>query len=262
MATVDGKQQGLVPTHKEDFLDQDPDIRGQKYVCLSFLSPEQVLMSKDTFFLSKFLVHLRDDVLLLLNNIRDKFADQREIVDMVRNITERYEYLQKPEALHEQFGLFKGQNSEALESEFYEKNNFQTSMRGIKVRGSYESLKEAQMRAEAIKRFDSKFDVYVAQVGCWCPWSPYSGEIQDQEYAEAQLNTLMKKYKENVTLQAETYEQRKQWMVEQNKKQALEEEGADGAAAAEEAAAGAADDSTNQRLMEGEDPWLARRGQS
>jgi hypothetical protein len=38
------------------FLESDPEIRGQKYVCLSFLTPNRgVLRNKDTFFFSKFL---------------------------------------------------------------------------------------------------------------------------------------------------------------------------------------------------------------
>jgi hypothetical protein len=34
-------------------------------------------------------------------------------------------------------------------------------------------------------------------VGKWLPWDPSPSAIPDQEYAEDQLNTLMKKYKEN-----------------------------------------------------------------
>ena len=31
---------------KKDFLETDPCIRGQNYVCVSFVSPEQVLKNK------------------------------------------------------------------------------------------------------------------------------------------------------------------------------------------------------------------------
>jgi hypothetical protein len=34
-------------------------------------------------------------------------------------------------------------------------------------------------------------------VGKWLPWDPKPHQVQDQEYAEDQLNTLMKTYKEN-----------------------------------------------------------------
>ena len=40
---------------KEDFLEEDPEIRSQKFVLLSFLSPENVLENKDQFFFGEFL---------------------------------------------------------------------------------------------------------------------------------------------------------------------------------------------------------------
>ena len=43
------------PTVVEDFLDEDADISGQRYVLLSFTSPEKVLEKKELFFFKKFL---------------------------------------------------------------------------------------------------------------------------------------------------------------------------------------------------------------
>ena len=48
-------------------------------------------------------------------------------------------------------------------------------------------------------------------MGKWIPWDPNPNDIADQEYAEDQLNTLMKKYKENE-------EAREQFHTEQRKK--------------------------------------------
>ena len=42
-------------TVREDFLDEDVEIPGQKVVLLSFLSPEKVLAKKDVFFFDAFL---------------------------------------------------------------------------------------------------------------------------------------------------------------------------------------------------------------
>ena len=41
-------------TEKEDFLEEDQEIPGQKFCLLSFLSPEKVLASKDSFLFSTF----------------------------------------------------------------------------------------------------------------------------------------------------------------------------------------------------------------
>lgn len=42
-------------TPREDFLDEDPEISGQKVCLISFLSPEKVIAKKDLFFFQSFL---------------------------------------------------------------------------------------------------------------------------------------------------------------------------------------------------------------
>ena len=64
-----------------------------------------------------------------------------------------------------------------------------------------------------------KFNIFVAQVGVWCPWSPNPEEIQEQEYAETQLNTLMKGYRENMELRDQFYEQRKEEKIKEAQEQ-------------------------------------------
>jgi hypothetical protein len=56
---------------------------------------------------------------------------------------------------------------------------------------------------------DPSFNVFVGQVGFWLPWDPAPSEIQNQEYAEDQLNTLMKNYKENEVKKDEFFEEQK-----------------------------------------------------
>ena len=91
-------------------------------------------------------------------------------------------------------------------------------MRGIKVRGVFDTIEEAKLRSEFIKKSDSKFDIFIAQVGCWCPWSPNPNDLQDQEFAETQLNTLMKQYKQNMDAKDELFEARKNSQIEISKK--------------------------------------------
>lgn len=196
------------PVAVEDTLDSDPPIRGQNFVCLSFISPEDVITKKEVYFFNKFLSDFSSDTKELFDNLVEKFKDNQELRDMFVNLQSRYDYLFTPEKLQESFTYYKATNSDALEKEYLEKNAFQTTMRGIKVRGVYETLPEAQKRASVLKDVDGKFDVYVASVGCWCPWSPNPEEIQEQEYAETELNTLMKNYKENVTKRQIFHQQR------------------------------------------------------
>jgi hypothetical protein len=61
-----------------------------------------------------------------------------------------------------------------------------------------------------LKKIDNKFNIYIAQVGCWCPWSPNPECLDNQEYSETQLNTLMKEYKNNMDNRDIVFENRKQ----------------------------------------------------
>lgn len=206
-----------VPVKEHDYLEQDQEIRGQKYVCLSFLSPEDVIKNKEAFLFSKFLNSFSTELAQFFESLSNKFKDDKETSDMMHLIKERYDYLLNSDSMNAEYGFFKESNGSQLESEYYEENKFQTSIRGIKVRGTYESIPEAKHRAEQIKKFDKNFDVYVAEVGCWCPWSPNVEDIQNQEFSETQLNTLMKKYKENQEVKDEIYLQRQSDLMKKAK---------------------------------------------
>jgi hypothetical protein len=100
----------------------------------------------------------------------------------------------KLKSLYEDF-LFT--NREKLEESFYIKNEFRTSVRGLKIRGVYGSNEEAVARSKKLQRNDTLHNIFVGEVGKWLPWDPAPADVADQEYAEEKLNTLMKKYKEN-----------------------------------------------------------------
>jgi hypothetical protein len=180
---------------KEDFLEVDSRIPGQNYCCLSFLSPEKVIKNKEVFFVTKFLHHVFNDKEQYTEDIRKKLADNK-------NITYKY--------INELYLDWKFNKLTEMELEFSEMNDYQTSMRGIKVRGTYETQKEAKKRADILRKKDPNFSVFVAQVGYWLPWDPEPSEIEEQEYQESELNELMKKYKENIDNRDFIYEKDKQ----------------------------------------------------
>lgn len=196
----------LVSTKDVDYLDEDKPLRGQNYVCLSFVSPEDVLIDKEIYFFSKFTEAFSSQLTELFNGLKNKYPDDESLIETVR---ENHSHLFNVKELQDQYKFYKGLNSEILEKDFLQINDFKTSMRGIKVRGVFDTLKEAQTRAEVLKRMGDKFDIYVAQVGCWCPWSPNPEDLENQEYSETTLNTLMKKYKENQQSKDEIYQERK-----------------------------------------------------
>jgi hypothetical protein len=196
----------LVSTKETDYLDEDAPIRGQNYVCLSFLSPEEVLRNKEAWIFERYMSAVGNELKTMLDTLSAKYPEDKGIFT---TLLENYNYLYTPDLMQDHYRFFKQFHGEKLETEFHELNQFQTTVRGIKVRGVYDTIKEAQHRAELLKKKGDKFDIFIGQVGVWCPWSPNPNEIQEQEYAETQLNTVMKQYKENMELKDLAFEERK-----------------------------------------------------
>ena len=196
----------LVPCSQEDYLDTDPTLRGQNFVCLSFLSPEDVIVKKEHYFFEKFIENFTTETKELFDGLAERYPKD---VDNLRMLKEKYSYLFSSGLIGEEYNYFVGAHGEEMQKRFDEKNNFQTSVRGIKVRGVFDTMREAQVRSEVLKKLDGKFHVYVAEVGAWCPWSPNPEHIQDQEFAETELNTMMKHYKDNQIKKDIFYEDRK-----------------------------------------------------
>ena len=133
-----------------DFLEVDNPIGGQSYTCLSFISPETVIKEKNLQFMNKFLKTIAKNYDLDTDTIVEKYKD--------------FLYI----------------NEDKLEEEYNHDNDFRTSVRGVKVRGVYSSLKEAQFRATKLQKLDPNFNVYVGQVGYWLPWDPRPDKIEGQ----------------------------------------------------------------------------------
>jgi len=211
----------LVSVAEADFLDQDPPLRGQNYVCLSFVSPEDVIKGKEVFFFEEFLKGLSDEMSQFFDNLKTKYPEDEGTLNVIK---ERYSYVFNRESINDEFQSFVGKNSSVLESEYHKRNDFRTSIRGIKVRGVFDTLREAEIRAQVLKKMDDKFNVYVAQVGCWCPWSPSPEDIEHQEFAETHLNTMMKQYKDNQDKKDAFYQERKRELQFKNLKTTITEE--------------------------------------
>ena len=88
-------------------------------------------------------------------------------------------------------------NQQTLEEAFFAKNEFRTTIRGLKVRGVTGTHGEAVAMSKKLQRNDTLHNIFVGEVGKWLPWDPKPHQVQEQEYAEDQLNTLMKGYKNN-----------------------------------------------------------------
>ena len=216
---------------KEDFLEEDPEIRSQKFVLLSFLSPENVLENKEQFFFGEFLKQYEIDykmrnletfLVSVVRGINDKLTQEADRlegagVDLsgaaalcrksrlnMAGILETYQgYVKENDAvikkttIKEAYDDFLFKNQTKLEETFFEKNEFRTTIRGLKVRGVTGTHGEAVAMSKKLQRSDPIHNIFLGEVGKWLPWDPKPHQIQEQEYAEDQLNTMMKRYKDN-----------------------------------------------------------------
>jgi len=208
-------EETLVSTNEVDYLDEDKPIRNQNYCLLSFLSPEDVLKNKEVYYFSKFTDSFSKDLDSLFSNLQNKYPDDTELFKSIRD---HHSYIFNSSDLNEQFKFFKSIKSTEVEADFHRENNFTTSIRGIKIRGVFDTIEEAKNRCEFLKKIDNKFDIFIGQVGCWCPFSPNPNDLENQEYSETQLNTLMKEYKKNMESKDEIFDKRRIDSINSSKK--------------------------------------------
>lgn len=163
----------------EDYLEEDKPIPGQKFVCLSFISPDKLIEDKKIYTFYKFLKSTNTDY--------DKTFEQ----------------------FKEDYFYYGEENETEIQEEFDSISDFKTSVRGVKVRGVYDNLRAANIRAKVLQKMDNSFHVFVGQVGFWLPWDPCANNIEEQEYLEEDLNKLVKEYDKNKTKKDMFYQEQK-----------------------------------------------------
>ena len=128
--------------------------------------------------------------------------------------------------LEDDYKTFTDKNEERLEDQFNNLYNFQTSTRGIKVRGSYPSQQEAELRCKMLREVDPHHDVYVGPVGIWMPFHPEAYKTGRVDYLEDELNQLMNEKQKNEQSAKQEFDKRvretKEKAMEDNKKKAME----------------------------------------
>jgi len=182
----------MTEEEKIDYLEVDEPIPGQNYVCLSFVSPETMIESKEAFKVAKFLQSI----------CKDRDMKYEKVMEQYKDFTYKYQ--------------------DELQKDFDQQNEFKTNIRGLKVRGTYNTKDEADKRAKKLQSLDSDFHVFVGQVGYWLPWDPCADKIEDEQYINSQLNDMMEKYKENCINKDIFYEEQKREKVKAAKEEALQ----------------------------------------
>jgi hypothetical protein len=236
----------------EDYLTEDPELTSQKIVLLSFLSPEKILKNKDIYMFQQFVkdygVQWKTSKLEAwlaeqVNSVNSKLealagkidcmpgvkdlsgadasSEIRKNLLRVEHLVEEFQqYVRKTtgeikeSTLQEDYDTFVFKNGGKLEEEFFKMNEYRTTIRGIKVRGVFASEGEAQIRAKRLQKADPNFNIYLGAVGKWMAWEPDPNKVTDSEYANDELNNLMKKYRENEENRDVFYNEQKKSRVE------------------------------------------------
>ena len=213
-----------------DLLEEDKPISGQKFACLSFVSPEHIIKQREQFFFEEFLkqwnykkstdvmLHFISFISYKYNLTFDKVnEDFQDFIKNEHNELTKYN-------VNDDFKTFVDNSEERLDAEFGEQHEFQTNVRGIKVRGVFASQKEAEMRCKLLREVDPNHDVYVGPVGMWVPFHPDAYKTGRVEYMEETLNQLMSEKKKNEDNAKKEFDKRvkeaKEKAIEENKKNA------------------------------------------
>lgn len=207
----------MTTTNNADYLKQDAPVRGQNYACVSFVSPENVIRSRDVYDMCAFVRDLGQDVVRLFETVENVSHHDLHVKETLALLRERHAYLTDEEEMQQQLELFRSKQADRLQKEFQAQNGPHTSTRGFKIRSVHDTLEEANISGRAISRNDPVHNVFVTSVGKWCPWDP-TGQTQDSEAALTEVNTLLHSYDQKVRQARDLYEHRKREKVEAAKR--------------------------------------------
>jgi hypothetical protein len=210
-----------------DLLDEDPIIAGQKFVCLSFISPEKILKQREIFLFEQFVKQWD------LTKSMEKFGDYLSFISYKYNlnieslISDFNDFAKEEELklkndsllIENDYKNFLDKQEDKMNEKFNKEHKFQTSVRGIKVRGSFSTQEEAEIKCKTLREVDPNHDIFVGPIGCWMPFDPNAHKTGRVEYMEEELNQLHKEKLKNETLAKQEFEQR----IKETKKKAIEE---------------------------------------
>jgi hypothetical protein len=216
---------GTVNPKYVDLCDEDPPIAGQKFACMSFVSPEKILKKREVYLFNQFIknwefsksmeryfefIHFiaykhNIKVDLLINDFNDFVKEESDKL--------------KASGIEDDYKNFLDKQEDKLNEQFNREHAFQTSVRGLKIRGVYNTQGEAEEKCKNLREGDSSHDIYVGPVGVWIPWDPDAYKTGRVEHMEEELNALHSEKVKNEALAKKEFEER----VRETKKKAIME---------------------------------------
>jgi len=223
---------GTINSKYIDLLDEDKSVAGQKFSCISFISPEKIIKQREMFEFEQFLKQWDMNKSLEKFNHFMSFLAYKYNLKMDDLTSDLQEFCKEEKdnlfltTLEDDYKTFIDANEERINEEFKKQHNFQTNVRGFKIRGSYPTQQEAELRCKMLREVDPNHDVYVGPVGTWIPFHPEAYKTGRVEYFEDELNQIMNEKEKNEKTAKVEFEKRvresKENAMEENKKKALE----------------------------------------
>ena len=211
-----------------DLLDEDTiTVAGQKFACISFISPEKILKKRESYLFDQFVKQWdmsksMEKFTEFVNFISYKYSLNAEnvIADFNEFIKEEESKIKADSTTVESdYKNFIDKDEERLNLQFNRENNFQTSVRGLKLRGSFATQEEAENQCKKIRERDPNHDIFVAPVGIWVPWDPDAYKTGRTEFMEEELNQLHQEKMKNEIKAKQEFDNR----VKDAKRKAIEE---------------------------------------
>lgn len=210
-----------------DLCDEDSPIAGQKFACMSFISPDKILKKREAYLFDQFVkqwdfAKSMSKYFDFLNFLAFKYHLKIEDVsaDFNEFIKEEETRLKADAALVEnEYKNFLEKNEDTLNEKFQREHAFQTSVRGLKIRGVFQTQDEAELRCKKLREVDPNHDIFVGPVGVWIPWDPDAYKTGRVEFMEEELNQLHREKLKNEEKAKQEFEAR----IKETKKKAIED---------------------------------------
>ena len=208
-----------------DLCDEDTPLAGQKFACMSFVSPEKILKKRETYLFDQFVkqwdfTKSMGKYFDFLNFLAYKYNLKIDDISADFNEFVKEEDTKlKSSSVEDDYKNFMDKNEDSLNEKFNREHSFQTSVRGLKIRGVYSTQDEADLRCKNLRDLDPNHDIYVGPVGMWIPWDPDAYKTGRVEFMEEELNQLHKEKMKNEERAKQEFENR----VKETKKKAIQE---------------------------------------
>ena len=206
-----------------DLCDEDASIAGQKFACMSFVSPEKILKKRELYIFEQFVkqwdfAKSMEKTTEFLGFLAYKYnlkAD--DVMGDFKEFVKDEETKLKNGSMDDDFKTFTDKNEDRLNEQFGREHAFQTSVRGLKLRGVFSTQEEAEMRCKKLRDIDPTHDIFVGPVGMWIPWDPDAYKTGRIEFMEEELNQLHSEKIKNESMAKEEFDRR----VKETKQKAI-----------------------------------------